>query len=226
MQHRGKRCLHLAEHPRNLMNTILHRRQSHGAITIHPEEAASLHVLLSQAIDPNSDTLLFFPWSKVRACDKSHQIRVRPAGPSEELSYSSNQRTTYIAAARTAEPVPPSSTPLWLHHDPPWTSKRRHDRATRATPSPDYAHDPEEKRVARNHPKMVAAALRTRCQQGQHPKEPRAAEKERDTNIQTMTEHNSEEFIKHIRPLRGTRMVFFKIFTTKVDYKLPYVYYA
>ena len=77
-----------------------------------------------------------------------------------------------------------------------------------------------------NHPNMVAAALQARCQWDQHPKEPRAAEKERDINIQTMAEHNSEEFIKYIRPLRGTRMVFFWIFTTKVDNKLPYVYNA
>ena len=73
---------------------------------------------------------------------------------------------------------------------------------------------------------MDATALRMMRQQGQHPKEPRAAAKERNTNIQPRMEHNSEEFIKYIRPLRGTRMLFFKIFTTKVDYKLPYVYYA
>ena len=73
---------------------------------------------------------------------------------------------------------------------------------------------------------MLARAFRMKCQLGQHPKEPIAAEKRRHTDIQPRIEHNSEEFIKYIRPLRGTRMVFFKIFTTKVDYKLPYVYNA
>ena len=73
---------------------------------------------------------------------------------------------------------------------------------------------------------MLARAFRMKCQLGQHPKEPIAAEKRRHTDIQPRIEHNSEEFIKYIRPLRGTRTVLQKIFTTKIDYKLPYVYYA
>ena len=73
---------------------------------------------------------------------------------------------------------------------------------------------------------MDATALRMGRQQGQHPKEPIAAEKRRHTDIQPRIETTRRNSLKYIRPLRGIRMVLQQIFTTKVDYKLPYVYYA
>src|SRR3954462_231762 len=69
MQNRRERRLHLTKHPRYLVDTILHHLKDHGTITVHPEEPATLHVLLSQAVDPNSNTLLLLPWSNVSTCN-------------------------------------------------------------------------------------------------------------------------------------------------------------
>ena len=135
------------------------------------------HVLLSQTIDPNSNTLLLLPWSKVSTCDTRTKVRCQA---SIRIQRNKQQlEKTYTEVAQTVEAIPPSSTPLWLHRDLPWTSKHRRDHAPQATPSQDYEHGLEEKQVVMNHPKMAAAALQARCQRDQHPKEPRAAEKKR-----------------------------------------------
>ena len=74
---------------------------------------------------------------------------------------------------------------------------------------------------------MLARAFRMKCQLGQHPKEPIAAEKRRHTDIQPRIEHNSEEFIKIYKATTwhkdGTTKRYLQ---TKEDSKLPYVYYA
>src|SRR3954471_15104682 len=87
-------------------------------------------------------------------------------------------RKTYTEAARIIEAIPPSSTPLWQHRDPPWTSKRRHGHAPQATLSREYEHGLEETQAATNHPKMAAAALQARCQRDQHPKDRRSTERQ------------------------------------------------
>src|SRR3954465_5972725 len=75
MQNRRERSLHLMKHPRYLVNTILHRRKDHGTVTIHPEEPAGFHVLLSQTINPNNNMLLLLPWSKVSTCNTCTKVR-------------------------------------------------------------------------------------------------------------------------------------------------------
>src|SRR3954463_11845448 len=75
MHNRRKRSLHLTKHPRYLVNAILHHCKDHSTVTIHPEEPAGFHVLLSQAIGPNSNTLLLLPWSKVSTCNTCTKVR-------------------------------------------------------------------------------------------------------------------------------------------------------
>src|SRR3954470_5519984 len=134
-----------------------------------------------------------------------------PAGASEEMGNSSK---TYTEAARIIEAIPPSSTPLWQHRNPPWTSKRRHGHAPQATLSPDYEHGLEEKQAATMHPRMAAAALQARCQRDQHPKDPRLAERQRHEHADEGA-HNSKNSLSASKATTWHKDLFIKIITTK-----------